>query len=275
MLVVDKIKEEGYFGDKQATVSRVFFFFYQLILYVCIGIAIYAVLTFQFQILLALVIISIIQMPIGRSQNYIDFVNKYIQPLKYFKHFEIIYQEIIPDESRCLFGVHPHSVFGLGLLASMNSSKTGNLSNMVGLSSRFILYFPIIGLILKMWGVKAVNPTNVKKLMKEGKSIGLLPGGFEEATITSKHEMRCYINNRKGFIKYAIENNYVIYPVLMLKQHQAFSTFEPWLKFRLFLNKIKLPGIFFWNFSTGLFMPPQLSLHIIVGKGIRAKQELT
>jgi len=30
-------------------------------------------------------------MPIGRSQNYIDFVNKYIQPLKYFKHFEIIY----------------------------------------------------------------------------------------------------------------------------------------------------------------------------------------
>jgi len=48
MLVVDKIKEEGYFGDKQATVSRVFFFFYQLILYVCIGIAIYAVLTFQF-----------------------------------------------------------------------------------------------------------------------------------------------------------------------------------------------------------------------------------
>jgi len=88
---------------------------------------------------------------------------------------------------------------------------------MVGLSSRFILYFPIIGLILKMWGVKAVNPTNVKKLMKEGKSIGLLPGGFEEATITSKHEMRCYINNRKGFIKYAIENNYVIYPVLMLK----------------------------------------------------------
>jgi 2-acylglycerol O-acyltransferase 2 len=86
----------------------------------------------------------------------------------------------------------------------MNNSKTGHLSNMVGLSSRFILNFPIVGLILKLWGVRAVDPASLKKLMKEGKSIGLLPGGFEEATITSKNEIRCYISNRKGFIKYAI-----------------------------------------------------------------------
>jgi 2-acylglycerol O-acyltransferase 2 len=87
---------------------------------------------------------------------------------------------------------------------------------MVGLSSRFILNFPIVGLLLKLWGLKAVDPNSLKSLMKEGKSIGLLPGGFEEATITSKDEMRCYINNRKGFIKYAIEHNYVVYPLLML-----------------------------------------------------------
>jgi hypothetical protein len=61
----------------------------------------------------------------------------------------------------------------------MNSSKKGQLASMVGLGSRFILNFPIVGLILKLWGVRAVNPANVKKLMKEGKSIGLLPGGFE------------------------------------------------------------------------------------------------
>jgi len=60
----------------------------------------------------------------------------------------------------------------------MNSSKTGPLSNMVGLSSRFILNFPFVGAILKLWGVQAVNPTNLKRLMQEGKHIGLLPGGF-------------------------------------------------------------------------------------------------
>jgi hypothetical protein len=49
---------------------------------------------------------------------------------------------------------------------------------MVGLSSRFILNFPFVGAILKLWGVQAVNPTNLKRLMQEGKHIGLLPGGF-------------------------------------------------------------------------------------------------
>jgi hypothetical protein len=48
----------------------------------------------------------------------------------------------------------------------MNSSKTGQFSNMVGLSSRFVLNFPIVGMILKLWGIKSVNPTQVKTLMK-------------------------------------------------------------------------------------------------------------
>jgi 2-acylglycerol O-acyltransferase 2 len=44
----------------------------------------------------------------------------------------------------------------------------------------------------------------MKNIMKTGKNIILLPGGFEEATITSPKELRVYIKNRKGFIKYAI-----------------------------------------------------------------------
>ena len=64
---------------------------------------------------------------------------------------------------------------------------------MVGLSSRFMLSLPFIGLPLRLWGVDAVNPANMKKLMREGKNIGLVPGGFEEATITVKDELRVYI----------------------------------------------------------------------------------
>jgi hypothetical protein len=179
MLVIDKTKEEGYFGERQALYSRIFFFFYQAIFYVCVGLVALAVFTMHLEIIAILGLISLVSIPVGRCQPYIDFVNKYIQPLKYFNHFQIIYEQIIPEEEKCLFGVHPHSVFGLGLLASMNSSKKGQLASMVGLGSRFILNFPIVGLILKLWGVRAVNPANVKKLMKEGKSIGLLPGGFE------------------------------------------------------------------------------------------------
>jgi 2-acylglycerol O-acyltransferase 2 len=139
-----------------------------------------------------------------------------LKPFKYFKHYEIIFEETITSPNKCLFGVHPHSVFGLSLLSLMNSMKEGPLSNMVGLSSRFILNFPITGAFLKLWGIEAVNHTNIKRLMSNGKNIGILPGGFEEATITSAEEMRCWIENRKGFIKYALDFGYTIYPVMMM-----------------------------------------------------------
>lgn len=113
-----------------------------------------------------LLLITIIQFPITRSQTYIDILNKYIQPLKYFDHYETIFEEVIAEGQKCIFGVHPHSVYGLGLLTSMNLTKTGPFAKMVGLSSRFILNFPIAGAILKAWGIERVDHSNLKRLMR-------------------------------------------------------------------------------------------------------------
>lgn len=55
----------------------------------------------------------------------------------------------------------------------------------------------------------------------------------------------------------------------MMNEHKAYSMFEPFLKFRLFLNKIKIPGVLFWNKLTGILLPPWLDLHVIIGKGIK------
>ena len=48
--------------------------------------------------------------------------------------------------------------------------------------------------------------------MKQGKNLGLVPGGFEEASLTNNDKEQIYIKNRKGFIKYALQNNYTVYP---------------------------------------------------------------
>jgi len=42
----------------------------------------------------------------------------------------------------------------------------GPMKNMVGLASRFMLNLPLGGLIIRLWGVQAVNAKNLKKLMK-------------------------------------------------------------------------------------------------------------
>lgn len=85
---------------------------------------------------------------------------------------------------------------------------------MYGLSSRFMLSLPVWGLLFRLWGVQSVDPNNLKSLLKRGKTVGILPGGYEEATLTSENEMRFFIEKRKGFIKYAMKYGYTIRPVL-------------------------------------------------------------
>jgi len=38
--------------------------------------------------------------------------------------------------------------------------------------------------------------------------------------------MRCWVNQRKGFIKYALENDYKICPTIVLGEHKGFWTLE-------------------------------------------------
>lgn len=162
----------------------------------------------------------------------------------------------------------------VGLLTNLNltDDPEDKLSNMVGLGSRFALNFPLIGFHFKLWGVDEINPANIKRLMKNKKDIGMLPGGFEEATITTPKELRIFIQNRKGFIKYALKYGYTIRPVIILKEHQAFWTLDHFTKFRLFLNKLKMPAVIFSSIF-GPFLPPKMEVISVVGKAIRSQKE--
>jgi 2-acylglycerol O-acyltransferase 2 len=127
-----------------------------------------------------------------------------------------------------------------------------------------------IGILLllwpTLWDVQPVNSKHMKKLMKEGRNLTMMPGGYEEATLTTPKELRVFIKNRKGFIKYAMENNYSIHPMICMQEHQAFWTFDHMKSFRLWLNKWKIPAILFFNSTTLLFLPPKLDFCTIVGK---------
>ncbi len=207
----------NFFGKHQRSVNYlVMVLIYQLPLVVSAILLVYSFIYLDYYIWLLYVAICLIQIPIGRSQLYISFVNKYINPLLYFQSFKRIYEEPIPDDrQKCMFSFHPHSIFSYGMLSNMNYQENDVISNMVGLGSRFILNTPIIGLLLRLWGVQAVDPSNLKRLLSSNRNVGLLPGGFEEATLTTAKEMRIFIENRKGFIKYALKYNYTVYPTLI------------------------------------------------------------
>lgn len=92
-------------------------------------------------------------------------------------------------------------------------TKNTFFENLVVLGSRVALFVPISGIVLRWYGVEGVDAHNFEKLLREGTPTAVLPGGFEEATITSNNENRVYIKKRKGFIKYALKYGTTIYPV--------------------------------------------------------------
>lgn len=155
-----------------------------------------------------------------------------------------------------------------GLLLNMNRGEQ-QIPDFVGLGSRFGFNVPILGMFLRLWGCSTVHKQSLKSLMKRGKTIGLVPGGYEEATLTTPREMRFYLKNRKGFVKYALRYGYTMRPVVCIGENKAFETVDSFKSLRLFLNKFKMPASFFINWKYLFFVDPNLEITTIVGKGIK------
>ena len=153
--------------------------FIQIIFIVSAALPIYALYTQNITLIVFLLVLVVIQIPITKWQAYVDFITKNMHPSLYFKQFNVIEDDAVPPTSKCLFAYHPHSVYAMGILASMNYPNKPYFGTMVTLSSDFALNTPIMGALFKIWGVGSASTSSVKKLMREGKNIGVLPGGFE------------------------------------------------------------------------------------------------
>ena len=181
-----------------------------------------------------------------------------------FFNYRVVLEEEI-DDKNSLFGFHPHGI--TTACPQFSFSLHENLKNSVFLSSRALIYFPFGGLASKLFQVESVDKKNFLRNMSIGKNISFLPGGFEEATITNYWKDRVFIKNRKGFIKYALEYGYKIYPVYSFGENKLYFTINVFEKLRLMINKLKIPGALF--FSPLFVLPiPNVKLSTVIGKPI-------
>lgn len=139
---------------------------------------------------------------------------------------------------------------------------------MTVLGSRFMLNIPVVGMLMRLWGMQSVNAKNMERIMKKNKSIGLVPGGYEEATITSHKVFRLYLKDRKGFVKLALKYGYSLVPIVVMNEHKMFKTTDFGLQTRIWLNKYKIPSAL----SLGKFIffaDYDLDIYNIIGKPIK------
>lgn len=198
-----------------------------------------------------------------KNETYRRFL-KWTRAWDYFNSYTLIIEEEL-KESNCLFSFHPHGVLGFGFTLSASQNKI--LYDSVYCGSRAMINMPISGIFARWIGVHGVNNTNFKELMQKGKNISFVPGGFEEASITNYGKDRIFIKERKGFLKYALEYGYRVYPVYTFNENKLFYTVNGFEKIGHLLNKFKLPGIIFYS-KYLIFPNYNIDLTTVIGKPI-------
>jgi hypothetical protein len=198
-----------------------------------------------------------------RSEVWRRFLMK-LRAWDYFKSFDVHVEEELKNH-HSLFAFHPHGIMGFG--CAMAPSRNEVLYDSIFCGSRALINLPISGIFARLMGVCGVDNKSFKELMKKGKNIIFVPGGFECATLTNYDKDRTFIKIRKGFIKYALEFGYSIYPCYTFNENKVYFTINIFEKFRLLLNKIKLPGTIFY--SKYLFFPnSDIDLFTVIGKPV-------
>ena len=203
----------------------------------------------------------------GRVESYHNFM-LYLRGQNYFKSYTIISEEEISTENTML-PFSPH-----GILANSASSAVcsgwASLDNFKILVSRVVIYIPLSGFFARLIGVQGVDSPNFTQNMKNKKNILFIPGGYECATYTNDEIDQVFIKDRKGFVKYALMFGYKVHPVYNFGENKLYYMLKNYYlrKIGLFLNKFKLPGVFFIG-KYLIFPRTDIDICTAIGKGIQ------
>merc|ERR1712151_319338 len=166
---------------------------------------------------------------------------------KYFKQLEL--RGALEDihKERCLFGFHPHGILSTGF--SINGVWNKQFHDHAGRDTQFLVDKvlrednPFFKVICDLHGsVNTLSKGSLLKLMSSNTNIAIVPGGFEDATAMQFNKDITVIRKRTGFIKYALQYAYRVYPVYTFGESTTHYTFTGLLKFRLWLNTFGIPA---------------------------------
>mmetsp|Transcript_11893 Transcript_11893/g.32147 ORF Transcript_11893/g.32147 Transcript_11893/m.32147 type:complete len:312 (+) Transcript_11893:183-1118(+) len=186
---------------------------------------------------------------------------------KYFQEGSLRYEEEVDTTGTrpTIVCVHPHGIFplGWGMLTTRPEMADVHFcfSSVLYASPFFLIFCKLIG---------KPNPADKKtmqRLMKERKTMALIPGGFEEATITTNNADRVFIKARMGFVCYALRHGYCLTPTFAFGENRCFMNVQGAWRFRLWLNSLGFPAILPWSFPPPL--PYDKSLNVVVGKPLQ------
>ena len=165
----------------------------------------------------------------------------------YFKREGTIFEDAdaVKPDSSSLFCFHPHGILCCGWSVNGNLNKHLFDANVHFMGTDALFVLPGISDDLSWHNCGPASKKNMLDRMSAEQNLALIPGGFEEATFYRYGKHRVFLRNRKGFVKYALQNGYKLFPVYTFGEERTFWVWS-WLMEKLvFLNKYKIPAVVF------------------------------
>lgn len=187
--------------------------------------------------------------------------------LSYFP-CKINYKTALDTNTQYIFASHPHGVISLHhLMYLTNGCKFHDVSsggNRCSVVSPVLFHIPFIRHIMLWLGCIHPDKALVKKILQQGKSIVVLPGGMNELIRSSKGRNMIYIKKRLGFIKLALEFGTPIVPIYVFGENDLYDTVNILTSFRIWiLDKFRISIVFPYGYL--FFLPNRVPLNACVG----------
>jgi hypothetical protein len=185
---------------------------------------------------------------------------------------EIIKKPSYDPNEQYIFTSHPHGTWSLSILAYDTLDNILCLkSNCYLAVSKMLFIVPFLREFLSIFHITECSKTNLNKVLSEGKSIAIYPGGEEELVRSTPGVDIIYIKKRNGIFDLAIQNNVPIVPILCYGETDLFDNWNN-VPIRRFLKKYFLSSYQFAINTESIFfyLPKKCTLQFVVGDPIIA-----
>lgn len=204
------------------------------------------------------------------SKNFIIFrmARKYLD-MQFIVDDQLQKDERKPD-AKFIIGMFPHGVASDhrvamdGMLHTILPTISEKIKVLVA-SSLFVI--PFVREVSLWTGCVDARRFVAERVLDNGDSILVFPGGISEQIATSYQQEKVYLKSRKGFIKLAMRKNIPVIPSYVFGVSDYYYTFDYAFPFRKWLEKSFGIGIpLAYGLWGSLFCPLPVKTTIVFGK---------